>query len=57
MSQGDPEELRDEIGFRAPGLRFFHVPVRPGVAEDLPRPSTAPHEVAERLRRHLGPRL
>ena len=56
MSHGDPGELRDELGFRAPGLRFFHVPVRPGVAEDLPRPAISPPEVAARLRAHLGPR-
>lgn len=56
MSQGDAGELRDELGFRAPGLRFFHVPVRPGVAEDLPRPAVAPQDVAERLRQYLGPR-
>lgn len=56
MSHGDAGELRDELDFRAPGLRFYHVPVRPSVANNLPRPALAPRQVAERLRRHLGPR-
>ncbi len=41
---------------RAPGLRFLHVPLRPGVPKNLPRPTIAPHEVAARFRAHLGTR-
>jgi len=52
----DPDELREYVDWRAPGLRLLHVPIRPGVAADLPRPRTTPAEVAARLRQHLGPR-
>ena len=41
---------------RSPGLRFLHVPVLPGVATGLPRPSMSPAAVAERFRAWLGPR-
>jgi phosphonopyruvate decarboxylase len=37
-----------------PGLTFVHVPVFPGIASDLPRPSIRPHQVASRLRAHLA---
>ncbi len=40
---------------RRPGLRFLHVPVLPGVAPGLPRPSMSPAAVAERFRAWLGP--
>jgi phosphonopyruvate decarboxylase len=56
VSNGDPDELRDSLRARTAGLRFYHVPVRPGVADKLPRPAILPAEVAARLRRHLGPR-
>lgn len=56
MAVSDPDELREFVDWRAPGLRFIHVPLRPGVAEDLPRPTVAPADVASRLRAHLGPR-
>jgi phosphonopyruvate decarboxylase len=41
---------------RRPGLRFLHVPVLPGVAAGLPRPSMSPAAVAERFRAWLGPK-
>lgn len=56
MAVSDPDELHGEIGWAAPGVKFLHVPMMPGVSEDLPRPSITPAEVADRLRRHLGPR-
>ncbi|HEX4597193.1 MAG TPA: phosphonopyruvate decarboxylase [Burkholderiaceae bacterium] len=37
------------------GARFARVLTKPGVADDLPRPSVAPVEVKARLMRHLGP--
>jgi phosphonopyruvate decarboxylase len=36
------------------GPRFARLLIRTGVADDLPRPSIAPVEVARRLARHLG---
>lgn len=47
---GDPAQLHEELGWRSPGLRFIHVPMKPGVAADLPRPTVQPPEVAQRLR-------
>ncbi len=44
------------IADRTPGLRFLHVPVRPGVAADLPRPALTPAQVLDRLVTGLGPR-
>lgn len=38
----------------SPGPVFAHVPVRPGTAKDLPRPTVTPEAVAARLRGHLG---
>jgi phosphonopyruvate decarboxylase len=37
------------------GPRFARLLTRPGVSDDLPRPSVAPVEVKARLMRHLGP--
>jgi phosphonopyruvate decarboxylase len=53
---GDPEALREQMERRVAGLRFVHVPIRPGVTGPLPRPTVTPAEVAARLRAHLGPR-
>lgn len=49
-------ELGASVADRSPGLRFVHVPLRPGVSKNLPRPTSAPYEVAARFRRHLGAR-
>ncbi len=36
------------------GPGFLHVKIRPGVADDLPRPDITPAQVAQRLRRFVG---
>ncbi len=56
LAASDPDEVREYVDWRAPGLCFVHVPIQPGVPEGLPRPTLAPAEVAARLRQHLGPR-
>ncbi len=56
LSASDPDELRELVDWRTPGLGFVHVPIRPGVPSDLPRPAITPAQVAGRLRAHLGPR-
>ncbi len=56
LSASDPDELRELVDWRVPGLGFIHVPIRPGVARELPRPAITPAQVAARLRAHLGPR-
>lgn len=35
-------------------LTFIHVPILPGVSDDLPRPSVKPREVSARMKRLLG---
>lgn len=45
----DPAALAQAVADRAPGLRFLHVPVLPGVPDKLPRPAIGPAEVAARL--------
>lgn len=57
LAASDPDELREHVDWRAPGLRFIHVPIRPGVPDNLPRPTVQPADVARRLREYLGPRL
>lgn len=57
MAVADLDQLREEVGWGSPGLRFIHVPMVPGVPEGLPRPSQPPHEVAARLSAWLGPRM
>jgi len=54
VSVSEPEALEDELLDRASGLRLIHVPIRPGIAEQLPRPDITPPEVAVRLRDYLG---
>lgn len=49
-----PDELRAQVADRSAGLRFVHVPIEPGIAADLPRPTQKPPEVAERLRAELA---
>lgn len=56
LSASEPDELRELVDWRAPGLGFIHVPIRPGVPDGLPRPTITPEQVAARLRAHLGPR-
>ncbi len=45
-----PRQLQDCLADRGAGLRLVHVPLKPGVAADLPRPSVTPAEVAARLK-------
>lgn len=56
LAASDPDELREFVDWRIPGLRFIYVPIRAGVTPDLPRPTLTPAEVAARLRGYLGPR-
>lgn len=51
---GDPAGLHEALSWRPAGLRFLHVPMKPGVPDDLPRPGVTPAEVAARLRRWLA---
>lgn len=53
QATGEPAAVQALVADRSPGLRFIHVPTRPGVAPNLPRPTVKPPEVAARLRRHL----
>jgi phosphonopyruvate decarboxylase len=53
QTANDPEELCKQVERRASGLRFIHVPIRPGVSGNLPRPALQPAEVASRLRQFL----
>lgn len=52
---GSPGALAAEIRDTTPGLRFIHVPIRPGVAGTLPRPDAPPAAIAARLRNFLRP--
>ncbi len=52
----DPEQLRAEIAWRSPGLRFVYVPTLPGVSATLPRPAIQPEAVATRLSTYLAAR-
>lgn len=54
-AESDPGAVGAALADRAPGLRFLHVPVLPGVRDALPRPSMPPAAVAERFRAALGP--
>jgi phosphonopyruvate decarboxylase len=51
---GTPDELARQIEQAAGTLSFIHVPILPGVPEQLPRPSITPEQVAARLRKHLA---
>lgn len=52
-SASEPAELSALLAAPASGPQFIHVPVRPGVPPNLPRPVITPAEVAARLRQHL----
>ena len=49
-----PEHLARLLETVGEGLRFVHVPIRPGIAGKLPRPHLSPASVAARLRSHLS---
>ncbi len=54
LSVATTGELSAEIGECREALSFVHVPIFPGVPEQLPRPAIAPADVAARLRKFLG---
>lgn len=49
LALADPAELGRALADRTPGLRFLHVPVLPGVPDQLPRPTIGPAGVAARF--------
>jgi phosphonopyruvate decarboxylase len=49
-----PDQLIAQLAAHEPGLAFIHAPIRPGIADELPRPAVTPPEVAERLRAHVA---
>ncbi|MBX3703226.1 MAG: phosphonopyruvate decarboxylase [Steroidobacteraceae bacterium] len=51
---GTPGALAAALADRAPGPRFVHVPILPGVPDTLPRPTVTPPEVASRLAAFLA---
>jgi len=48
-----PDDLAARVASAGTELTFLHVPMLPGISEDLPRPTITPAEVAERLRRYI----
>lgn len=53
LAVSSPDELYRAIETPAGELSFIHAPIRPGVSDNLPRPSIKPPEVAARLRAFL----
>ncbi|MDJ0926983.1 MAG: phosphonopyruvate decarboxylase [Gammaproteobacteria bacterium] len=51
-----PEALHRRVQEAPRELEFIHVPIQPGIADDLPRPDVTPAAVAARLRAHLRDR-
>ncbi|MBT8078005.1 MAG: phosphonopyruvate decarboxylase [Gammaproteobacteria bacterium] len=49
----DPQELTDLLKRKDPQLKFIHVPILPGIPENLGRPASTPAEVASRLRKFM----
>ena len=49
-----PDQLTAQLATHKNGLVFIHAPIRPGIADKLPRPAVTPPEVAERLRAHVA---
>lgn len=50
----DPQTLVSALANNRGTLSFYHVPIKPGVPEALPRPSITPADVALRLQHFLG---
>lgn len=48
-----PDELHRAVESASDELTFIHAPIRPGIPDDLPRPSIKPPEVASRFRAFL----
>ncbi len=53
-ASGDAAGIAAAAADQSPGLRFLHVPVRPGIPASLPRPEARPDAVAARFRRWLA---
>jgi phosphonopyruvate decarboxylase len=53
LRSGQADEVADIISRGTTELTLLHVPIQPGTASDLPRPSMTPAEMAVRFRRHL----
>lgn len=53
-THADPGALKLALADSSPGLRFLHVPVLPGVPDQLPRPAVGPAQVAARFSAFLG---
>jgi len=49
-----PQQLTMELRQMRPGLRFIHLPIKPGIAEQLPRPGMTPAAVARRFRQVIA---
>jgi phosphonopyruvate decarboxylase len=52
-SMGEPQKVAAAVQGMGSGPAFLHVPIVPGVSDDLPRPTITPAQVAARLRRFL----
>lgn len=53
FSLAQPQAVAEAVSGSGSGPTFIHVPVLPGVPENLPRPTVTPAEVAARLREFL----
>ena len=53
VSVSSPDEMQRAIESDSGELTFVHAPIKPGIPDDLPRPSIKPPEVASRLRAFL----
>jgi len=52
-----PDELTAALQAGGNGLSFIHVPMLPGIPEDLPRPHITPQQVARRLQGFISASL
>ena len=53
VSVSSPDEMQHAIESVSGELTFVHAPIKPGIPDNLPRPSIKPPEVASRLRAFL----
>jgi len=54
VTAASAEELAAQLTATVGQLAFIYAPTLPGVPDDLPRPTMAPAEVADRLRSHIS---
>jgi phosphonopyruvate decarboxylase len=54
VTAAGPDELHAQLAATVGQLAFIYAPTLPGVPADLPRPTMAPAEVADRLRAHIA---